>query len=68
MSLASNAIGFMAGVDAAETAMKKGYSSSEARANRDKMLDAMADIAERMPAMMGLHEQEKNGVDKPETG
>ena len=68
VSLASNAIGFMAGVDAAETAMKKGYSISEARANRDKMLDAMADIAERMPAMMGLHEQEKKGVDKPETG
>tara|TARA_Y100000114_G_scaffold156544_1_gene184058 strand:+ start:1592 stop:1876 length:285 start_codon:yes stop_codon:yes gene_type:complete len=68
VSIASNAIGFMAGVAAAETAIKKGYSISEARANRDKMLDAMADIAERMPAMMGLHEQEKKGVDKPETG
>tara|TARA_R100001086_G_scaffold177556_4_gene98137 strand:- start:476 stop:781 length:306 start_codon:yes stop_codon:yes gene_type:complete len=74
VSIASNAIGFMAGVDAAETAIKKGYSISEARANRDKMLDAMADIAERLPAMMGLHDaavlavvQEKKGVDKPET-
>lgn len=48
VSIASNAIGFLAGIDAAEDAIKQGYLISEARANRDKMLDAMADMAERM--------------------